>query len=134
MNLRDDAAFGAAFARERDAEDDIAAWSARAPDPLPAGMQTDPAHEPVEVLKVSTRSRPSALAGAIAGVIREVGHVEVQAIGAGATNQAVKAIAIARSYLAEEGLDLWCVPSFLDILIDGDERTALRLVIEAHPR
>ena len=60
--------------------------------------------------------------------------MEIQAIGAGATNQAVKAIAIARSYLAEEGLDLWCVPSFLDILIDGDERTALRLVIEARPR
>ncbi len=119
---------------EDTAEDDMAAWPAHAPGPLPTALHRDPAHAPVEVLKVSTRSRPSALAGAIAGVIREAGHVEVQAIGAGATNQAVKAIAIARSYLAEEGLDLWCVPSFLDILIDGDERTALRLVIEAHPR
>ena len=134
MDLRDATAFGAAFVRERAAEDDMAAWSARAPDPLPAAMQRDPAHGPVEVLKVSTRSRPSALAGAIAGVIREAGHVEIQAIGAGATNQAVKAIAIARGYLVEDGLDLWCVPSFLDVLIDGDERTALRLVIEARPR
>ncbi len=120
--------------RDDTVEDDVVAWSAHAPDPLPTTMQPDPAHGPIEVLKVSSRSRPSALAGAIAGVIRETRHVEIQAIGAGATNQAVKAIAIARSYLAEEGLDLWCVPSFLDILIDGDERTALRLVIEAHPR
>lgn len=84
----------------------------------------------VEVLKVSTRSRPSAVAGAIAGVIRESGVVEVQSIGAGATNQAVKAIAIARSYLAEEGVDIVCVPSFIDVAIDDEERTAMRLLIE----
>lgn len=83
-----------------------------------------------EVLKVSTRSRPSAVAGAIAGVIRESGVAEVQSIGAGATNQAVKAVAIARSYLNEEGIDIVCVPSFIDVSIDEEERTAIRLLIE----
>jgi stage V sporulation protein S len=83
-----------------------------------------------EVLKVSTRSRPSAVAGAIAGVIRESGLAEVQSIGAGATNQAVKAIAIARSYLNEEDIDIICVPSFIDVSIDNEERTAIRMLIE----
>lgn len=83
-----------------------------------------------EVLKVSTRSRPSAVAGAIAGVIRENGMAEVQSIGAGATNQAIKAVAIARSYLNEEGIDIVCVPSFIDVAIDDEERTAIRLLIE----
>lgn len=83
-----------------------------------------------EVLKVSTRSRPSAVAGAIAGVIRENGMAEVQSIGAGATNQAIKAVAIARSYLNEEGIDIVCVPSFIDVAIDEEERTAIRLLIE----
>jgi stage V sporulation protein S len=83
-----------------------------------------------EVLKVSTRSRPSAVAGAIAGVIRENGMAEVQSIGAGATNQAIKAVAIARSYLNEEGIDIICVPSFIDVAIDDEERTAIRLLIE----
>ncbi len=89
------------------------------------------AHEgPAEVLKVSTRSRPSAVAGAIAGVIRENGVAEVQSIGAGATNQAIKAIAIARSYLNEEQIDIICVPSFIDVSIDNEERTAIRMLIE----
>lgn len=83
-----------------------------------------------EVLKVSTRSRPSAVAGAIAGVIRDNGMAEVQSIGAGATNQAIKAVAIARSYLSEEGIDIVCVPSFIDVAIDEEERTAIRLLIE----
>ncbi len=83
-----------------------------------------------EVLKVSTRSRPSAVAGAIAGVIRENGMAEVQSIGAGATNQAIKAVAIARSYLSEEGIDIVCIPSFIDVAIDDEERTAIRLLIE----
>jgi stage V sporulation protein S len=83
-----------------------------------------------EVLKVSTRSRPSAVAGAIAGVIRDSGVAEVQSIGAGATNQAIKAVAIARSYLNEEGIDIVCVPSFIDVAIDDEERTAIRMVIE----
>lgn len=83
-----------------------------------------------EVLKVSTRSRPSAVAGAIAGVIRENGMAEVQSIGAGATNQAIKAVAIARSYLSEENIDIVCIPSFIDVAIDDEERTAIKLLIE----
>ncbi len=90
---------------------------------------TRPHHDNAEVLKVSNRSRPSAVAGAIAGVIREVGTAEVQSIGAGATNQAIKAVAIARSYLQEEGIDIVCVPSFIDVAIENEERTAIRLFI-----
>ncbi len=67
-------------------------------------------------------------------MIRQVGQAELQAIGAGAINQAVKAIAIARSYLEDEGIDLWCVPSFIELAIDGEERTALRFVIEVQHR
>ena len=83
-----------------------------------------------EILKVSAQSRPSSVAGAIAGVIREKGRAEVQAIGAGAVNQAVKAIAIARGYLAPGGFDVICTPSFTDVIINGEERTALKLVVE----
>lgn len=83
-----------------------------------------------EVLKVSSQSRPSSVAGAIAGVIREKGRVEIQAIGAGAVNQAIKAIAIARGYLAPGGIDVICIPAFTDVLIDGEERTAVKLIIE----
>ena len=90
-------------------------------------------HHGAEVLKVSTRSRPSAVAGAIAGVIRESGSAEVQSIGAGATNQAIKAVAIARSYLQEEGIDIVCVPSFIDVAIDDEERTAIRLLVQKRP-
>ncbi|HEV2127041.1 MAG TPA: stage V sporulation protein S [Thermomicrobiales bacterium] len=81
-------------------------------------------------MKVSARSRPSAVAGAIAGVVRESGRAEVQAIGAGATNQAVKAAAIARGYLLETGIDVVCVPAFIDVTIENEDRTAIRLVIE----
>jgi stage V sporulation protein S len=83
-----------------------------------------------EVLKVSARSRPSAVAGAIAGVVREAGRAEVQAIGAGATNQAVKAVAIARDYLRETGIEAICLPAFIDVTIDNEDRTAIRLVVE----
>jgi stage V sporulation protein S len=83
-----------------------------------------------EVLKVSAKSRPSAVAGAIAGVVREAGRAEVQAIGAGATNQAVKAVAIARDYLRESGIEAICLPAFIDVTIDDEDRTAIRLVIE----
>ena len=83
-----------------------------------------------DVLKVSARSRPSAVAGAIAGVVRENGRAEVQAIGAGATNQAVKAVAIARDYLRETGIDAICLPAFIDVTIENEERTAIRLVVE----
>ena len=84
----------------------------------------------VEVLKVSARSRPSAVAGAIAGVVREAGRAEVQAIGAGATNQAVKAVAIARDYLRETGIEAVCLPAFIDVTIENEDRTAIRLVVE----
>ena len=84
----------------------------------------------MEVLKVSANSVPNAVAGAIAGVIRESGSVEVQAVGAGATNQAVKAIAIARGYLAPAGMDLICVPTFGNVTLNNEERTAIRLIVE----
>lgn len=84
----------------------------------------------MEILKVSARSIPNSVAGAIAGVIREKESVEVQAVGAGATNQAIKAVAIARGYLAPSGIDLVCVPAFANIVIDDEERTAIRLIVE----
>ncbi|MCL5961568.1 MAG: stage V sporulation protein S [Chloroflexi bacterium] len=83
-----------------------------------------------EILKVSSRSRPSAVAGAIAGVVRGSGRAEVQAIGAGATNQAVKAVAIARDYLTTNGLDIVCIPAFIDVTIGEEDRTAIRLIVE----
>lgn len=83
----------------------------------------------VEVLKVSSRSNPNAVAGALAGVIRERGYAEIQGIGAGAVNQAIKAVAIARGFVAPSGIDLVCVPAFTDILIDGQERTAIKLIV-----
>jgi len=84
----------------------------------------------MEILKVAAKSRSTSVAGAIAGVIRESGHAEVQAIGAGAVNQAVKAVAIARGYLAEDGIDIICVPSFVEVAIGNQERTAIKLVVE----
>ncbi len=87
----------------------------------------------MNVIKVSARSRTAAVAGAIAGVMREVNRAEVQAIGAGAVNQAVKAIIIAKGYMAEEGVAIVCVPSFVEIDIDGQERTAIRFVVEPCP-
>jgi len=83
-----------------------------------------------EILKVSSRSRPSAVAGAIAGVVRGSGRAEVQAIGAGAANQAIKAVAIARDYLNETGIEAICLPSLVDLTIDEADRTAIRLVVE----
>lgn len=84
----------------------------------------------MEVLKVSTKSNPNSVAGALAGIIREQGAVEMQTVGAGALNQAIKAIAIARGFLAPSGMELTCVPAFADILINGEERTAIRLLVE----
>ncbi|MEK6588886.1 MAG: stage V sporulation protein S [Chloroflexota bacterium] len=84
----------------------------------------------MNIIKVSALSRTSAVAGAIAGVIREHGRAEVQAIGAGAVNQAVKAIAIARGYLQEDGLRVVCMPEFTTVDIEGKERTAIRFVVE----
>ena len=79
---------------------------------------------------MSSRSNPNSVAGALAGVIRQFGAVEMQVVGAGALNQAVKAIAIARGYVVPSGLDLVCIPTFADIEIDGEERTAIRLSVE----
>lgn len=84
----------------------------------------------MDILKVSSRSVPNSVAGAIAGVIREKGAVEIQAVGAGATNQAVKSIAIARGYLAPTGVDLVCIPAFGNVEIDGVERTAIKMLVE----
>jgi len=84
----------------------------------------------MDVLKVSAKSNPNAVAGALAAVLREKGGAEVQAIGAGAINQAVKAVAIARGFVAPSGLDLICIPAFTDIQIDGEERTAIKLIVE----
>ena len=84
----------------------------------------------MEVIKVAARSRSTAVAGAIAGVVRENGKAEVQAIGAGAVNQALKATAIARGYLELDGIEIVCIPSFVEVDIDGQERTAIKLSIE----
>jgi stage V sporulation protein S len=88
----------------------------------------------METLRVSSKSKPNTVAGAIAGVIREQGIVEVQTVGAGALNQAIKAIAIARGFLAPSGVELVCIPSFSDIDIDGAERTAIRLLVTPRDR
>ena len=83
------------------------------------------------VLRVSARSNPNSLAGALAHAIREKGAVELQSVGAGAVNQAVKAIAIARGFLVTSGVDLICIPAFTDIKIEGNERTAIRFIVES---
>lgn len=84
----------------------------------------------MEVLKVSAKSSPNSVAGAIAGVIREHGGVEVQSVGAGAANQAIKAVAIARGFLAPSGINLICIPAFSSITIDNEQRTAIKLIVE----
>ncbi len=88
----------------------------------------------MEVLKVSSRSNPNSVAGALAGVVRQMGSVEVQVIGAGALNQAIKAVAIARGYVAPSGIDLVCIPTFADVEIAGEGRTAIRLSVENRNR
>ncbi len=84
----------------------------------------------MDEITVSAKSRSTSVAGAIAGVVREHGRAEVQSIGAGAVNQAIKATAIARGYLQLDGIDVICIPSFTEVEIDGQERTALRFVVE----
>jgi stage V sporulation protein S len=86
-----------------------------------------------DIIKVSATSRSTAVAGAIAGVMREHHFAEVQAIGAGAVNQAVKALAIARLYLDGDGIDITCTPQFMEVEIDGQERTAVRFTVEPRP-
>jgi stage V sporulation protein S len=84
----------------------------------------------MDIIKVSAHSRSTAVAGAIAGMMRESRYAEVQAIGASAVNQAIKAVAIARSYLALDGIEIVCLPEFVEVDIDGQERTAVKLVIQ----
>jgi len=84
----------------------------------------------MDILKVSTKSSPNSVAGALAAIIKEKNIVEIQAVGAGAINQAVKAIAIARGFIAPSGKDIICIPAFTDILIDGEERTAIKLIVQ----
>ena len=84
----------------------------------------------MEVLKVSGKSNPSSVAGALTGVIKEHGNAEIQAVGAAALNQTVKAIAIARGFLAPTGVDLMCTPAFTEIEIHGVEKTAIKIIVE----
>lgn len=84
----------------------------------------------MEALKVSSKSSPNSVAGALAGVIRESGVAYIQAIGAGAINQAIKAVAIARGFLAPSGIEIVCIPAFSEITIDGEQKTAIRLTVE----
>ena len=85
----------------------------------------------METLKVSSKSNPNSVAGALANAVREHDNVEIQAIGAGALNQAIKAIAIARGFVAPSGINLVCIPAFTDIVIDEEERTAIKLIVES---
>ena len=84
----------------------------------------------METLKVSSKSNPSSVAGALANVFKDKASVEIQAVGAGAINQAIKAIAIARGFVAPSGKNLICTPAFQDISIEGEERTAIKLIVE----
>jgi stage V sporulation protein S len=84
----------------------------------------------MDILKVSAQSNPKSVAGALAAVVRERGTAEVQAVGAGAVNQAIKAIAISRGFVAPNGIDLVAIPAFAEITIDGEERTAIRFIVE----
>ena len=85
----------------------------------------------MDILKVSSKSNPNKVAGALTNVFRDKGTVEIQAIGAGALNQAIKGVAIARGFVAPSGKNLICIPAFQDIIVDGEERTAIKLIIEA---
>ena len=85
----------------------------------------------MNVLKVSSKSKPNSVAGALANVFKERNSIEIQSVGAGALNQAIKAIAIARGYIAPTGKDIYCVPAFSDISIEGAERTASKLIVKA---
>ncbi|MBS3898879.1 MAG: stage V sporulation protein S [Dethiobacter sp.] len=85
----------------------------------------------MEVLKVSAHSNPKSVAGALAAVVREKGSAEIQAVGAGAVNQAVKAIAICRGFVAPNGINLIAIPAFAEIIIDSEERTAIKFIVES---
>lgn len=85
----------------------------------------------MEILKISSNSKPKSVAGAVAAVLRSSGEVEIQAIGAGAVNQAVKSVAIAKGYVEQDSIDLVCVPSFTKIDVEGDEKTAIKFTVMA---
>lgn len=85
----------------------------------------------IDIIKVSAHSNVNAVAGAIANVVREKGKAEVQVVGAGALNQGMKAVIIARGYVAPSGIDLVCIPAFAEIAINGNQRTAIRLMIQS---
>ena len=85
----------------------------------------------MEVLKISSKSNPNSVAGAIAGLVKENERAEMQAIGAGALNQAIKAVAVARGFVAPTGVDLVCVPAFAEVQVEGEERTGIKLIIES---
>ena len=85
----------------------------------------------METIKVSSKSNPNSVAGALANVFREKSSVEMQAIGAGALNQAVKAVAIARGFVAPAGVDLICIPAFAEVEVEGEDRTGIKLIVES---
>ena len=85
----------------------------------------------MEVLKISSKSNPNSVAGAIAGLVKETTKAEMQAIGAGALNQAIKAVAIARGFVAPSGVDLICIPAFAEVQVEGEDRTGIKLIIES---
>ena len=85
----------------------------------------------MEVLKISSKSNPNSVAGAIAGLVKESNKAEMQAIGAGALNQAVKAVAIARGFVAPSGVDLVCIPAFAEVQVEGEDRTGIKLIVES---
>lgn len=84
----------------------------------------------MEILKVAAKSNPNSVAGALAGAVREQGKAELQAIGAGALNQAVKAVAIARGFVAPNGIDLICIPAFIEVVVDDQACTAIKLLVQ----
>ncbi len=84
----------------------------------------------MDILKISAKSSPNSIAGAIAGLVKENGKAEMQAIGAGAINQAVKAVAIARGFVAPSGLELVCSPAFTAVNIDNEDKTGIKFVVE----
>ena len=85
----------------------------------------------MEVLKISAKSNPNSVAGAIAGLVKESNKAEMQAIGAGALNQAIKAVAIARGFVAPSGVDLVCVPAFTEVEVEGEDRTGIKIIVES---
>lgn len=86
--------------------------------------------ERIEILKVSSKSNPNSVAGAIAAMVKEYGKVELQAIGAGALNQAIKGISIARGFVAPSGINLVCIPAFADVEVEGENRTGIKLIVK----